>query len=92
MPKRMLLALAVAALGLAQFPAEARRPGSGDFSVQQVADGRISLEQAVARVQRTTGGRVLDARTDGGAHRIKVLTREGEVRIVRVDARTGAMR
>lgn len=53
---------------------------------------RISLEQAVARVQRATGGRVLDARDEGEQHRVKVLTRQGEVRVVIVDARTGAMR
>ncbi len=54
--------------------------------------GRISLEQAVARVQRATGGRVLDARDEGEQHRIKVLTQQGEVRVVTVDARSGAMR
>lgn len=54
--------------------------------------GRVSLEQAVARVQRATGGRVLDARDEGEQHRIKVLTRQGEVRVVIVDARSGAMR
>lgn len=54
--------------------------------------GRVSLEQAVARVQRATGGRVLDARDEGEQHRIKVLTQQGEVRVVTVDARSGAMR
>jgi len=57
-----------------------------------VQASRISLEQAVARVQRATGGRVLDARDEGEQHRVKVLTRQGEVRVVIVDARTGAMR
>jgi hypothetical protein len=43
-------------------------------------------------VQQATGGRVLDARDEGSVHRVKVLTPRGEVRVVIVDARTGAMR
>jgi hypothetical protein len=58
----------------------------------QVAQQRMSIEQAIARVQRQTGGRVLDARNEGQQYRIKVLTRNGEVRVVYVDAATGAMR
>jgi hypothetical protein len=54
--------------------------------------GRMTLEQAVDRVQQSTGGRVLDARDAGGVYRIKVLTPRGEVRIVLVDPRSGAMR
>jgi uncharacterized iron-regulated membrane protein len=53
---------------------------------------RLTLEQAVDRVQQATGGRVLDARDAGGVYRIKVLTPRGEVRVVLVDPRTGAMR
>ena len=44
---------------------------------------RISIEEAIAIVQRETGGRVLDARAQGQQYRIKVLTRSGEVRICR---------
>ena len=54
--------------------------------------GRLTLEQAVERVQQGTGGRVLDARDAGGVYRVKVLTPRGEVRVVLVDPRTGAMR
>ena len=54
--------------------------------------GRLTLEQAVDRVQQATGGRVLDARDAGGVYRVKVLTSRGEVRVVLVDPRTGAMR
>jgi hypothetical protein len=53
---------------------------------------RLSLEQAAQRVQQSTGGRVLDARDAGSVYRIKVLTPGGEVRIVLVDPRSGAMR
>jgi hypothetical protein len=56
------------------------------------AQRRVSLEQAIDGVQRSTGGRVLDARDMGERYRIKVLTRRGEVRVVYVDARTGEMR
>jgi uncharacterized membrane protein YkoI len=34
---------------------------------------------------------VLDAQDAGGHYRIKVLTRDGEVRVMRVDARTGSI-
>jgi|GEM_PF-1808945 hypothetical protein len=57
--------------------------------------GELSLDQATAKVRKETGGRVLSARaeTNGGrtSYRIKVLLPSGHVRIVRVDAATGAM-
>src|SRR6185436_17623458 len=56
---------------------------------------RISMGQAMEIVQRSTGGRVLNAQevnSDGRTgYRIKVITRSGEVRVVFVDARSGAM-
>lgn len=55
----------------------------------------LSLNDATELVQKRTGGRVLAAqevREQGRAmYRIKVLTRQGEVRIVLVDAETGSM-
>ncbi len=63
-----------------------------DFAPHQLAQQRISIEQAIAIVQRETGGKVLDARAQGQQYRIKVLTRGGEVRVVYVDAATGATR
>jgi uncharacterized membrane protein YkoI len=96
--KHLLLALLFCATLLA-VPAEARRdrlPGDALWrdspARERTQERRVSLEQAIASVQRTTGGRVLDAKDLGDQYRIKVLTREGEVRIVRVDARSGAMR
>jgi hypothetical protein len=62
------------------------------YAPRSVAERRVSLQQAVERVQRATGGRVLDAKDQGDHYRIKVLTRSGEVRIVIVDATTGDMR
>ena len=56
----------------------------------QVARGGVSLDAAVARIQRETGGRVLSATTvdEGGraVHRIKVLLPSGKVRVYQVDA------
>ena len=93
-------ALCVIALALATFlpPAHARDRGpAGDvvqdtYAPRSAAERRISLGQAIERVQRATGGRVLDARESGDGYRVKVLTRRGEVRTVYVDARTGEMR
>lgn len=52
--------------------------------------GGISLDEAVSRARRETGGRVLSTRTieqDGHRrHRIKVLTPNGHVRILTFDA------
>lgn len=63
-----------------------------DFAPRQLAEQRISMEQAIAIVQRQTGGKVLDARAQGQQYRIKILTRGGEVRIVYVDAATGTLK
>jgi uncharacterized membrane protein YkoI len=69
-----------------------RPPDTGQgFAPQTAADRRISLAQAIEAVQRATGGKVLDAKDLGSQYRIKVLTRNGEVRVVLVDAETGAM-
>jgi len=50
----------------------------------------IDLEDAIARVRRDTGGRVLSAstvRNNGrSVHRIKVLTNDQRVRIINVNA------
>lgn len=84
-------ALAAAALCLAWAPV-VTRAAPADQPPRWAQAGRLSLEQAVSRVQQATGGRVLDARDEGSVHRVKVLTPRGEVRVVIVDARTGAMR
>lgn len=65
-------------------PARAARDGR--------AAGGASLAQSAERVRQATGGRILDAREVDGQHRIKVLTPRGDVRIVWVDPRSGAMR
>jgi hypothetical protein len=52
------------------------------------AEATLTLKQAVAQVRRESGGKILSARTikttRGDAYRIKVLTREGRVRVVQI--------
>ena len=59
------------------------------------AQPRISMGDAMERVVRATGGRVIQAQpaTVNGreGYRIKVLTARGEVRVVYVDGETGAL-
>ena len=59
----------------------------------QSADTRLTLDQAVAKVQSDTGGKVLSAEPrDIGRrreYRIKVLTPDGHVRVVVVMAEPG---
>ena len=64
-----------------------RSHSAGDL--QRLAERRVSLDQAVAIVQRQTGGKVLDARQQGAGYRVKALTRSGDVVVVFVDGRTG---
>ena len=56
----------------------------------------ISLDQAVAKVRSRYGGRVISAETRGRngkrVHVIKVLSDEGRVRTVKVDAESGKIR
>ena len=56
-------------------------------------NGSISLDEAVAKARRNNKGKVLSAKTtrsDGRkVHRIKILTKDGRVKRIRIDARTG---
>jgi uncharacterized membrane protein YkoI len=56
----------------------------------QVHAREISVQEAVAQAQRETEGKVLSVQTlNVGKHkvyRIKILTRDGQVRIVQVQA------
>jgi uncharacterized membrane protein YkoI len=75
MPKSLIL-LAALLLALAAAPVMGQRA--------------ISLQDAVDRVQRETGGKILSAETvrqgRASVYRIKVLTREGRVQVVTVPA------
>ncbi|MFH1495502.1 MAG: PepSY domain-containing protein [Pseudomonadota bacterium] len=56
---------------------------------------RITMGDAMSRVQQAFGGRVIQAQPASvnghEGYRIKILTSRGEVRVVHVDAETGAM-
>jgi len=65
----------------------------GDYRPQpryQQSGGGVSLDEAVARVRAETGGRILSASpVSANGHRyyrIKVLTPDQRVRVIRVDA------
>ena len=53
---------------------------------------KVQLREAVDQVQRDTGGKILAAQTVGHGsnrtYRIKVLTPDGRVRVVQVQARS----
>jgi uncharacterized membrane protein YkoI len=60
---------------------------------QQEKGGRQSLDSAVSNARKRTGGRVVSAETknlDGReVHYIRILSDDGKVKRLRVDARTG---
>ena len=72
---------------------ENRRDDRADRSPRrdEVRRDGISLDEAVTRVRRETGGRVLSAEARNSRYRIKVLLPNGAVRVVNVDARSGRM-
>ncbi len=93
--KMMTCLLASLLVWAAVLPVEARRDERPARREATQRDG-ISLDEAVARVRRDTGGRVLsaEARENRGrtTYRIKVLLRDGSVRVVNVDAQSGEIR
>lgn len=90
--KLMVSLLAALLLAATLAPAEARREARSERHETRRQDG-LSLDEAVARVRRDTGGRVLSAqaREDRGhtTYRIKVLLPNGAVRVISVDAASG---
>lgn len=76
-------------------PVEARRDERSTRREASRQNG-LSLDEAVTRVRRDTGGRVLaaEAREQRGraTYRIKVLLPNGSVRVVDVDAQSGESR
>lgn len=61
--------------------------------VAQAGNGGMSLDEAVAQARRQTDGKILSAETlrrDGRlVHRIKVLTPDGRVERLTIDAQSG---
>ena len=100
MNRRRFIACLAAGLAVstAVVPAEARRGGrsdsDGDHERRERRESRRheedSLDAAVARIKRETGGRVLsaekDVRRSETSYRIKVLLPNGSVRLFQVDA------
>jgi len=80
-----LLTTGIAPATAAPFPR-----GGVSNSPRLAAKQGMSLEQAVAQVQRETNGRILTAETVNRnghpVHRIKVLLPNGNVRVIHVDA------
>ena len=95
-PRRSLLMLALLIVtAFTPLDAEARHATTAVYPAAtfvRVAERAVSMRDAVSRVRQQTSGRVLDAQDRGTHYRIKVLAPEGEVRIYRVDAQTGAIR
>ncbi len=70
------------------------RDFSNQFAEPASSEGRgISLDEAVSRARRQSDGKILGAETvrvDGRrVHRIKILTRDGRVTRLEIDADTG---
>lgn len=82
MKRILLIMMLLSALSLGEGVALAQQPG-----------GALTLDQAVQQVRRTTNGRVLSAQTvtrqGRRVHRVKVLTDDGRVRTVEMNAGLG---
>jgi hypothetical protein len=67
---------------------------TNQFAAPATSEGRgISLDEAVSRARRQSNGKILSAETvqvDGRrVHRIKILTRDGRVTRMEIDADSG---
>lgn len=60
----------------------------GTPALAESSDG-ISKQQAVEVAQQVYPGRVLAVKRKGSAYHVKTLNKNGEVRIILVDAQTG---
>ena len=49
----------------------------------------VSRDQAAAAAQRVASGRVLSVQRTGQVWRVKVLTSQGDVRVILIDAASG---
>ena len=85
--------IALASTGLAEARRDDRQDDRRDRSSRrgETRSAGISMDEAVARVRRETGGRVLSAEARDTRYRIKVLLPNGAVRVITVDARSGRM-
>lgn len=87
-----ILGILLLSAWLAWMPAEASvfDVAETEYRVAQRGGGK-SLSEATEQVRRQTGGRILSAQTrvEGNreVHHIKVLTKDGKVRTVKVNGR-----
>jgi hypothetical protein len=49
----------------------------------------VSRDEAAAAAQRVANGRVLSVERSGQVWRVKIVTAQGEVRVIYIDAATG---
>ena len=97
--KRLHIVLLLLCSVLVTIPAAAQRyypdrePRGGHDRLYLAQHQGENLDRAVSRIRGRTGGRVLSAETrdnDGRrVHHIRILTNNGKVRRVRVDAESG---
>ena len=83
--KSFSLAFVILATILTGLPGQVQ---ARNYHVLKASQNRYqSLDQAVQKIKRKTGGRILSAKTVGKKHVIKVLLPSGKVRVFRVNAR-----
>lgn len=58
-------------------------------ATNHVLAAEISQQQAADIAQNQFSGRVLSVKLSGQEYRVKLLNRKGQVRVVRVDAKSG---
>jgi uncharacterized membrane protein YkoI len=63
--------------------------GLSCHALPALADAGISPAQAAAIAQSRQPGRVLAVRQHGDAYRVKILSEQGDLRIVVIDANSG---
>jgi len=87
--KPLSLVFVIVATLLTGLPGQAQARNDHPLKVSQ--NRYQDLDQAVQKIKRKTGGRILSAKTVGRAgnkqHVIKVLMPSGKVRVFRVNAR-----
>lgn len=54
--------------------------------------GIISKHEAATSAQRAYSGRVLSVKQKNSVYKVKILTRTGQVRVVRVNAKNGQLK
>lgn len=91
-----LLALLLLPAMVLALPGPGQRPALGGGPLIKVQNTQISARVAARVVRQATGGRVLAVNriqtNQGPAYRVKVLTRDGRIRIMLVDAASGTLR